>query len=126
MFRTFLLACITAAASGCCAFGPCDRITAIAGRVVTTDGAPVSGAKVSAFGSHTVTDRNGCFAFGGIDRSTEQLVVEASGFASLSAPAKSGIHRAAVVIVTPNSTNSGDVRWSKSDVQSLKSVPGCT
>jgi hypothetical protein len=78
------------------------------------------------FGIHTVTDRNGCFDLGGVDRSTEQLVVEAPGFAPLSAPAKSGIYRAAVVVVAPNSTDSGDVRWSKSDVQSLKSVPGCT
>ena len=120
------MACITAAASGCCAFGPCDRISAIAGRVVTTDGAPVSGAKVSVFGIHAVTDLNGCFDLGGIDRSTQQLVVEAPGFAPLSAPAKSGIYSVAVVVVTPNSTESGDVRWSKSDVQSLKSVPGCT
>lgn len=120
------MACITAAASGCCAFGPCDRITAIAGRVVTTDGAPVSGAKVSMFGIHAVTDLNGCFDLGGIDRSTQQLIVEAPGFAPLSAPAMFGTYRVAIVVVTPNSTDSSDVRWSKSDVQSLKSVPGCT
>jgi hypothetical protein len=77
------------------------------------------------FGIHTVTDPNGCFDLGGIDRSSEQLVVEAPGFAPLSAPAKSGIYRASVVVVTPNSTDSGNVRWSESDAQSLKSVPGC-
>jgi hypothetical protein len=120
------VACITAEASGCCAFGPCDRISAIAGRVVTTDGVPVSGAKVSMSGIHAVTDRNGCFDLGGIDRSTQQLVVEAPGFAPVSAPAKSGTYRVAVVVVAPDSTDSGDVRWWKSDVQALKPVPGCT
>jgi hypothetical protein len=126
VFRAFYVACITAAASGCCAFGPCDRITAFAGRVVMTVGAPVSGAKVSVFGIHTVTDLNGCFNVGGVDGLPQQLSVEARGFEPLSVRAKSGIYQVAVVIAIPNSTDSSEVRWSKSDIRSLKAVPGCT
>jgi hypothetical protein len=122
----FLAPCIAVAVSGCCAFGPCDRVTAFAGRVTTADDAPVSGAKVSVFGIHVTTDRNGCFDVGGIDRSSQRLAVEAPGFNSLDVPAKSGVYRLAVLLTPQSDSQQGKVAWSKSSIQLLKPVPGCT
>lgn len=117
---------VAIATSACCVFGPCDRVSILAGRVSTADGAAVVGAKITAYGHDATTDRNGCFRVGGIEVGAHQLAIVAQGFQPLTVPAKSGMYQVTAIVVPQNSSGKGTVEWSESREGPPAVVPGCS
>jgi hypothetical protein len=122
----FLAVLIAVAASACCAFGPCDRVSVFVGRISTAEGAAVVGATIAAYGHDATTDGNGCFEVGGIEVGVAQLTIIAQGFEALTVPAKSGMYQVIAVVVPQGSSREGDVLWSISRKGPPIEVPGCT
>jgi hypothetical protein len=122
-----LLAVLIAfAASACCGFGPCDRVSILVGRVSTAEGAAVSGANIAAFGHDATTDSNGCFEVGGIEMGKYQLQISAQAFEPLTVPAKSGMYQVKVLLAPQGSSVKGNVQWTKSLKGRPTAVPRCT
>jgi hypothetical protein len=122
----FLAVLVTIAASGCCAFGPCDRVSMLAGRVSSVEGTPVVGAKITAQGHNVNTDGSGCFTVGGIEVGPGTLTIFAPGFEPLIVSAKSGTYQVTAVVAPQGSSQVGIVRWSKSRNGRPEGAPGCT
>jgi hypothetical protein len=122
----FLAVLVSIAASACCAFGPCDRVSGIVGRVSTAENVAVSGAHVAAYGHNATTNSGGCFEVGGIEMGMPQLQIDAPGFEQLTVPAKSGRYQIQAVLAPQGSSHEGSVRWSESREGEPTAVPGCT
>jgi len=122
----FLAVFVTVGTSGCCVFGPCDRVSIFVGRVSTAEGLAVPNAQVTAFGNEAKTDRNGCFDVGGIEMGSPQLTVVAPGSKPLVVPAKSGMYQVMAVVAPVGTATDGTVRWVKSPKGRPASAPGCT
>jgi hypothetical protein len=119
----FLTALISAAVSGCCIVGPCDRVAILSGRVTTFDEAPVSGAEVSWNGSQVITGKDGSFEIGGIDRGQYQLVISAQGFKRLCVAAKPT--QLVTAVVVPRDSPQEGTAHSIAPREDRAALPGC-
>lgn len=101
---------VALACSAClCWFVPCDRGYYVAGRVLSSNGLPLDGARVSMSWDlePTATDAVGCFTLGGIFASPRfELTVERPNFKPVRSTRRMGQYTVDVILVSADSSAS--------------------
>lgn len=106
-----LLGTLSCALAGCCAFVPCHPATALAGKVVTANGEPISSARLTLYGTSFATNSKGCFKLRVSDALPFIFVANAEGYKPVEVQAQRGFYRAAVKLVPVESAEVSQTEW---------------
>ena len=105
---------------------PCDRLNHVGGYVRDSSGRPITGAKVAFYGVTHISDKDGCFFFGGA-LAAPGFQVEAAkpGYKPYSGGRRFALYEIIITLVDESNAGTSQATWNELSMEQLSTSPTC-